>query len=451
MAKALSWSRQSRKLNLISPLIIGGAIATLGNGAGAQVTPDNTLGTENSTVTSGVIRNSLPSNLINGGAKRGANLFHSFGEFNVDAGRGVYFTNPPGIENIISRVTGSNPSQIRGTLGVTGGNANLFLINPNGIVFGAGARLDVGGSFVATTANAIQFSNQGFFNASDPNVPLLLTVNPSALIFDQVSAASIINNSVAPAGRQLVEDKNLLVPPISLFGLRVPDGRSLLLVGGNVRLDGGGLNALGGQVEIGGLAGTGTVGLNVAGNTLDLSFPVGVQRADVSLLNGARVDASTIQIQGRHVTFAYGYQIVSITASGSIQIITLNNSSQGLVNLPVKPVDVSGQIAQGCGTGNRTTPGRFVVTGRGGLPPNPGDTISSDAILDDTRLPTTRVKKKHSATVATTQTSNSNAVPIVPATGVVFNGNDEVTLIAAAPNTMEIPWLSPTACRADAS
>ncbi|MBV8887669.1 MAG: S-layer family protein [Chroococcidiopsidaceae cyanobacterium CP_BM_RX_35] len=198
------------------------------------------------------------------------------------------------------------------------GNANLFLISPNGIIFGPNASLDVGGSFVATTANVIQFSNQGFFNASVPNVPPLLTVNPSALLFNQVSASSIINNSTEPTG-QIVESPSGL--STSLFGLKVPDGRSLLLVGGKVSLDGGGLNALSGQVEIGGLAEAGTVGLNVAGNTLDLSFPVGVQRADVSLLNGARVDASgegggTIQVQGRQVTLADGLQIATVTLGG---------------------------------------------------------------------------------------------------------------------------------------
>ncbi len=78
---------------------------------------------------------------------RGANLFHSFREFNVEEGRSAYFTNPAPIENILSRVTGDNPSQILGKLGVLG-NANLFLINPNGIIFGQNASLDVRGSFV---------------------------------------------------------------------------------------------------------------------------------------------------------------------------------------------------------------------------------------------------------------------------------------------------------------
>lgn len=86
----------------------------------------------------------------------------------------------------------SNPSNILGTLGVLG-NANLFLINPNGIIFGQNANLDVRGSFVATTANAIGFGNQGFFSASAATAPQLLTVNPSAFFFNQIAAASITN------------------------------------------------------------------------------------------------------------------------------------------------------------------------------------------------------------------------------------------------------------------
>jgi filamentous hemagglutinin family protein len=115
-----------------------------------KITPDNTLGSEHSTVTP---QNQLVDR-VDGGAIRGTNLFHSFQEFNIGEGRSAYFANPTGIENIISRVTGGNLSRILGTLGVLG-KANLFLINPNGIIFGANAKLDVNGSFVASTASSV--------------------------------------------------------------------------------------------------------------------------------------------------------------------------------------------------------------------------------------------------------------------------------------------------------
>ncbi|ERT09841.1 filamentous hemagglutinin family N-terminal domain protein [Lyngbya aestuarii BL J] len=91
----------------------------------AQILPDNTLGTENSTVVPNQTIRGIRSERIDGGAVRGNNLFHSFQEFNIDEGRGAYFSNPEGIQNILSRVTGENPSNILGVLGVLG-NANLF-------------------------------------------------------------------------------------------------------------------------------------------------------------------------------------------------------------------------------------------------------------------------------------------------------------------------------------
>ncbi|HLO50555.1 MAG TPA: filamentous hemagglutinin N-terminal domain-containing protein, partial [Kamptonema sp.] len=112
----------------------------------AQIIPDRSLGAENSRTVPDTINN-LPSDRIEGGATRGVNLFHSFHEFNVGEGRGAYFANPNGILNIFTRVTGGNPSNILGVLGVQG-NANLFLLNPRGIVFGPNARLDLRGSFI---------------------------------------------------------------------------------------------------------------------------------------------------------------------------------------------------------------------------------------------------------------------------------------------------------------
>ncbi len=156
------------------------------------------------------------------------------------------------------------------------GAANLFFINPNGITFGQNARLDIGGSFVATTANAIQFGTQGIFSTDNLEPPSsLLTINPSALLFNQI-AASIQNNSTSPAGLTPAGENS--------FGLRVADGKSLLLVGRNVNMDGGKLSAYGGRVELGGLSVGGTLSLQVDGDNLSLGFPENVTPADISLL-----------------------------------------------------------------------------------------------------------------------------------------------------------------------
>ncbi|MBP0017204.1 MAG: filamentous hemagglutinin N-terminal domain-containing protein [Cyanobacteria bacterium SBLK] len=157
-------------------LLLASCLGTLALPARSQLLPDATLGAENSRV--------LPMDglrdLIEGGAIRGTNLFHSFQEFNIEAGREVYFANPETIANILTRVTGNNLSQILGTLGVLG-DANLWLINPNGIYFGADAKLDIRGSFVATTADSVGLGNTSYFSATDIERSQLLSIEPGAL------------------------------------------------------------------------------------------------------------------------------------------------------------------------------------------------------------------------------------------------------------------------------
>ncbi|NEP51081.1 MAG: filamentous hemagglutinin N-terminal domain-containing protein, partial [Moorea sp. SIO3C2] len=142
----------------------------------ADIVPDGTLGNESSVVIPNTTVRGEIGDVIEGGATRGANLFHSFQEFNVGELQRVYFANPSGIENILTRVTGSNISNILGTLGVDG-PGNLFLLNPNGIVFGSQAKLDVAGSFFASTSNSLVFGDGLEFSATSPQAPPLLTIN----------------------------------------------------------------------------------------------------------------------------------------------------------------------------------------------------------------------------------------------------------------------------------
>jgi filamentous hemagglutinin family protein len=329
-------------LKLLSLLVSTGLVTIHEYPACAQVVPDNTLGAEQSIVDSSRSNGSLHQQ-IEGGATRGSNLFHSFHDFNIPEGQSLYFQTPTGIRNIISRVTGSNPSNIQGTLGVTGSTANLFLINPNGIIFGANARLDIGGSFVATTASTIQFGTQGFFSSAAPESPPLLTVNPSALLFSQVGHASIVNRSTFPleSGGQ---------------GLQVPEGKSLLLLGGDVNLDGGGVNTAGGRVELGAVAGTGAVGLNLEGNSLSLNFPHTLDRANISLTNSATVNTSgegggAIRIWGRRVFMNGGSQVAAFTQGakpgGSITV----NTSESLEVIGTTPFGNLSTLSFGDGKG----------------------------------------------------------------------------------------------------
>ncbi len=177
-----------------------------------QIIPDNSMGTESSTITPNVPLGNSETNRIDGGAIRGNNVFHSFQEFNVNNGQQVHFANPAGIENIIGRVTGLNISEILGTLGVLG-NGNLFLLNPNGFIFGPNAQLDVKGSFVASTSESLLLGNGVEFSATNPQAVPLLTVNVTPGLGDWLNTrAAIANQGNLNVGQDLTlvgKDLNL--------------------------------------------------------------------------------------------------------------------------------------------------------------------------------------------------------------------------------------------------
>lgn len=205
------------------PLLLGVTIQFaltqwVGSAALAQLIPDRDLGTT-------VERSTAGTDRITGGARRGTNLFHSFSEFNVNQGQRVYFANPTGVENILSRVTGQNASRILGTLGVEGG-ANLFLLNPNGILFGPQAQLEIRGSFIASTARSFKFADGTEFSATNPQAPPLLTVNltPGLQYGSIPPGSTIANRGSLNTGQDLI-----------LVGDRL-DLQGQLQAGGNLTL-----------------------------------------------------------------------------------------------------------------------------------------------------------------------------------------------------------------------
>lgn len=178
----------------------------------SQIRPDSTLGGESSVVTPGVAASMGTIDQISGGAIRSNNLFHSFSEFGVYEGQRVYFANPTAIDNIISRVTGGTLSNINGTLGVLG-NANLFLINPTGIIFGPNAVVDVRGSLTASTANQVVFDNGYAFSATSPGAPPLLTVTAPLGISGWLPTSGTLSTAgnLAVGGNLALSAANLLV------------------------------------------------------------------------------------------------------------------------------------------------------------------------------------------------------------------------------------------------
>lgn len=278
----------------------------------AQITSDGTLPTN---VTTPDNRNFT----ITGGNQVGGNLFHSFSEFSVPTNGSAFFNNALDVQNIISRVTGGAISNIDGVLKANG-TANLFFLNPNGIVFGSNAELSIGGSFVATTANSVTFADGTTFSATDSQTPPLLTVTaPIGLKFGD-SVGSIVNRSVAsPSGATSGSGD-----PV---GLQVQPGKTLALVGGEVTLEGGNLTAPGGRIEVGSVGSNSLVNLDTTNQGLAFSYE-GVQNfQDVHLSQGAVIDVTDfgslmgtddlgngdVQVQGRHVTLRDGSQISSIT------------------------------------------------------------------------------------------------------------------------------------------
>jgi filamentous hemagglutinin family protein len=259
-------SFSTKKLSFSTKITIAFTVIELlvtDNYALAQIIPDETLANESSVLTPNVNIKDSEVDRIDGGAKRGTNLFHSFREFNVGENQKIYFSNPTEIKNIFSRITGTNISNIQGTLGVDG-IANLFLINPNGIIFGANASLDLKGSFLASTADAVKFADGISFSATNPSERSLLSIN-------------------VPIGLQLPGNPQRI--ELQGSNLALDSAKTLAFVGGEVTLNGGKISNPGGTVELGGLATENTVGLNNVDGNLSLTFPEEIARADVSLSN----------------------------------------------------------------------------------------------------------------------------------------------------------------------
>ena len=268
------WPRYLRLTKVLNSLIVFVTLVisgSRGNSVLAQITPDESLGTESSVVTPNVELKGKTADRIDGGAIRESNLFHSFQEFNVREGQSVYFASPESIENIFTRVTGNNPSNILGTLGVDGA-ANLLLLNPNGILFGENSSLDIEGSFLGTTAESLSFRDGKEFSAVSPQSSLLTISVPLGLQFGSNPGNILVQSS-----------------------LEVQPGQNLTLLGGDINLEGtnvevinglntaaDGITAPGGKVELGGLGTAGEIGINDDGS---LNFPEGVVKADVTLDN----------------------------------------------------------------------------------------------------------------------------------------------------------------------
>jgi filamentous hemagglutinin family protein len=309
-------------------ILASGAVSTLlcAYPIAAQVVPDNTLPLGERSQVSG-----NPNFQIDGGARRGGNLFHSFRQFSVPTGGSAYFNNAADVQNIFSRVTGGSVSNIDGLIRANG-TANLFLLNPNGILFGSNASLNIGGSFVASTADRINFADRFQYSATNPQTAPLLTVSVPVGLQMGANPGRI---GVQGNGYDLSVQVPIFSPLIrgsSAAGLRVPVDRTLALIGGDIDIDGGTLTAEQGRIELGSLH-NGQVSLSFTAAGLAFDYP-GVQRFDdIRLSQQALADASgggVIQVQGNQISLADGSLLLiqnqGTQAGGSINV----NAAQAL-------------------------------------------------------------------------------------------------------------------------
>lgn len=359
----MSGMRTSRSWLLKLGIATVGTYIFSGNCAYAQVNPDSTLPNNSIININGSTFN------ITGGTSAGGNLFHSFQQFSVPTGSTAFFNNAIDIQNIISRVTGESISNIDGIIRARG-TANLFLINPNGIIFGANARLNIGGSFLASTASSLNFADGTVFSAVTPEIsPPLLTVSvPIGLQFGKTAGQIRVQAPPAIAN----------FPPLTLemsvaeildFAsgriqsvvtrppqLRVPRGKTLALVGGDIEIAGGNLAAIGGRIELGSVASPNFVSLTPTTQGWALGYE-GVQNfQNIRLSDAATINASfgDIQVEGGEVTLTNQSVIFAgiLPGNNPSNIITniLSNQNGGDIFIRARQLDINRDSIVGTGT-----------------------------------------------------------------------------------------------------
>ncbi|BDA70102.1 unknown protein [Calothrix sp. PCC 7716] len=295
-------------------LVLGVFTAVIFTPAYAEVTSD---GTTNTTV------NSIGNNfIILNGIEKGNNLFHSFSNFSIPTGGSANFdlTNTLNITTIFSRVTGGNVSNIDGLIQTlnSSNSVSLFLMNPNGIVFGQNAKLDISGSFVATTANSIKFADGVEFSTVNLSEPALLTMSvPVGLQIGRNAGAIQVQGATTNAN-----------------GLQVKPSQTFALIGSDINLTQANLRASDGHIELWALQ-NGKIDINnnkwqLASDSKDVTWGnISLQKS--SFIDADGVDGGLINIRGRSLTLQDGSNISSTTSAGQGRGITIQTTE--FVNL----------------------------------------------------------------------------------------------------------------------
>lgn len=261
------------------------------------------------------------------------NLFHSFLEFNLSENQIANFLANPGLENILSRVIGNQPSLINGLIQVTGGNPNLFLMNPSGVIFGPNAQLNVPASFTVTTANGIGFGNNTWFNAIGNPDWANLVGTPHEFRFDSLNPGTLSH-----AGT-----------------LAVMPGQNITFIGGSVS-NTGTLSAPGGTITIASVPGESLVRISQPGHILSLEVASvsepSLDSASSSLslpelLTGKspQDDATTVNLINGQMVLTTGTTL----SAGTLDVSHPTQGAGGTINLLGSAVQITDGVLNASG------------------------------------------------------------------------------------------------------
>ncbi len=269
-------AHRSHLFTLIFALLLGGIYSK----SDTQITLDGSLGPDTSLTGPAYI---IPADV---GQQHGGNLFHSFGVFKLHTGERATFTGPNSVHNVIGRVTSGQSSTIDGILRSDIPGANLFLLNPQGIMFGPNAVLDVSGSFHVSTADTLRFADGGIFAVGGPST--LTVATPAAFGFDQRSTPARIT--------------------VDGSHLEVPEGETLSMIGGDLMITGDALSdfadvptldAPGGHIHLASVASQGEIGLNLARSQVNTITRFGfITVSDAALISTSGEQGGTVVIRG---------------------------------------------------------------------------------------------------------------------------------------------------------
>lgn len=324
-------------------------VAQTQSGFAQSITPDGSLNSQ-------VISSDNQNFTITHGRAIDRHLFHSFRNFSIPTGGSATFDliQSPNVTTIFSRITGSNLSQIDGLIQTVNHHnpVSLFLINPNGIIFGANARLSISGSFIATTANAIRFADGSTFTTHTAESPLLTISAPIGLQFGQTPGAIQVQGD----GHALstLSYFSSVDRPNMPQGLSVQPGNTLALIGGDLTFNGGVLSAEQGRLEIGSVR-SGTVQFDLSNQRFQYPNDLGQVRFGAqSLLDVSGNGNGSIQVVGSDISFSEGSLLFSEN-SGTQAMGDLRIQATGTLNLQGMTADEtigSGLLSEVDSTGN---------------------------------------------------------------------------------------------------